>query len=1031
MNGTEKKKGAIAWMAGNSVAANLIMLMCLIGGIISAFTIKKEVFPEFTTDTVTISVNYPGASPEEIEKGVVLPVEEQISGINGIDKISSTSMEGSGMIQVDLLVNQDNYRIYQEIQTEVNKITTFPEGTEKPQVTLSFPKRGVITLVIYGDYDKKTVFNSAEELRDALLSDSHITQVELTGSDSPEISVEISKETLRRYGVSIQDIADKIKATSVEVPGGEIKTDKGNILLRVSQRGETGLDFGKMTVLRDKSGSNITLDQIAAVKDDFEETDRKSLYNGVNAITIDVYRVGDQTPVDVADATKRVIQEFKPGMPPEMSVEILNDQSEIYTQRVDLLLGNAYLGMALVLIFLGLFLELRLALWVTLGIPVSFMGAFLFLPSLGVSINVTSLFAFIIALGIVVDDAIVIGEMIYEKRQSGLSPFKASVEGTKAVVLPVTFSVLTNIVTFVPLLFVPGMMGKIFGEIPVVVITVFSVSLIEAVFVLPSHLNKKEPKRGKIESFIYREQQKFSNGFMGLIDRFYKPFLEKSIEHRYITMCIAIAILVTTGAYVGSGRIGFVIMPKIESAFSGVEVELPYEAPFSDAEDMAGQIVKAAYAVDEKYTKEKVIQGIYTNIGPSSDSTGAISIDVRIYLTDAEKRKLSTAAFTEMWRAETGELRKAEKVMFASDMGGPGHGYSIELEIAHNDSGMVEKISSELADMAREIPIVTDIDDGFSEGKVQYTFKVLPAGESLGLTASEIGKQVRNSFKGAEALRQVRGRHEIKVMARLPKNERVNEYDVENLILRASDGTEIPLSEAAEVKYGRSYTKLEHVNGKRVAIFSANVEPEEKTQMVTQMLESKMLPLLKERYPGLSWSFGGRQKEIGDSLSSLFRYMILALIVIFALLAIPLRSYSQPFMIMISIPFGIIGAVGGHIAMGQSLSIISIMGIVALSGVVINDSLVLIEYANTLVSQGYSHAEAVVTSGVRRFRPILLTTITTFGGLAPMVFDKSREAQFMIPMAVSLAYGLLFSTVITLVIIPSLYVIINGLRKFR
>lgn len=1016
-------------MVGNSVAANLIMLICLIGGIISAFAIKKEVFPDTEIDVVTVTVSYPGAGPEEIENAVVLPVEEKIADLNGIKKVTSTSFEGVGRISVELLENQNNYRIYQDILTAVNRISTFPESAEKPQVTLSYPMRGVVSLVIYGDYEKKVIYNAAEGLRDALLADSRITQVELTGSNSPEIAIEISQDTLRRYGISLAEVAAKIAATSVEIPSGTIKTEKGDILIRLTQRGEVGQDFEKMIVLTGPDGTNVTLGDIATVKDDFEETDRISLYNGKNAISVDVYRVGEQTPVSVAEASRRIIREYEKTLPPGLKIDVRRDQSKVYVDRMNLLLNNAYMGMALVFIFLGLFLELRLAFWVTLGIPTSFLGAFLFLPSLGVSINMTSLFAFIIALGIVVDDAIVIGEMIHDKRQSGLSPVRASIEGARAVAMPVCFSVMTNIVTFVPLLFVPGMMGRMFGDIPVVVITVFAISLFEALFVLPNHLSHAEPHRGRIEQWLFERQQAFGSWFMQMVSKIYKPFLEATIRHRYITLSLAFSMLLITAAYIASGRIGFVMMPTIESHFASVSIEMPYESPFSSAERIAKQLIDAAYRVDEKYKAEDLIVGIYSNIGPGSNSTGANEIDVRVYLLDSEERKLSTAAFARMWREEAGTLTGVEKVAFESDRGGPGHGYSIQLELAHKDADLVEQISSELAEMVRDISWVTDIDDGSAVGKVQYSFTVTPLGESLGLTAREIGRQVRGNFSGAEVLRQVRGRNEIKVMARLPKEERVSEHDVEKLILKAPDGSEVPLNAAAKVSYGRSYTTLNHVDGKRVAIFSANVEPNEKTQLVRQKIVGELLPKLRSKYPGLSWSFGGHQREINDSMGALSRYFIIAALVIFALLAVPLKSYSQPLIIMTSIPFGIIGAVGGHMLLGQPLSINSVMGIIALSGVVVNDSLVLIEYANSLIKQGLSYSEAVIRSGVRRFRPIFLTTITTFGGLAPMIFEKSRQAQFMIPMAVSLGFGLLFSTLITLVIVPSLYVSVNSLLR--
>lgn len=1023
-------KGPIAWMAGNSVAANLIMLLCLIGGAFFAMTIKKEVFPEFELDLVTVAVVYPGASPAEVEKGIVLAIEERVRGIEGIKKVFSISREGNAVVTIELFTGEDRSRIYQDIKQEVDRITTFPEESEKPVITLAAQKREVLDLMLYGDQNEAVLSAAAEKLRDALLADPSIDQVDIEGTRNPEIHIEVSRESLRRYGLTIRQIAQKIKSAALESPGGGIDTAQGEVLVRVAERRERGTEFGAIPVVVTPAGTQVRLEEIAKVRDDFEETDLYTQYNGKPAVNLEVYRIGDQTPQEVADAGRRVIAAITPDLPPGIAVEVMDDRSEVYTQRMDLLLNNAYFGMALVFLLLGLFLEARLAFWVTLGIPISFLGGFLFLPALGVTINLISMFAFIIALGIVVDDAIVVGEIIYEKRQRGVPPLQAAIEGAREVGTAVIFAVLTNIVTFAPLIFIPGVSGKIFGQIPFVVITVFTISLIEALFVLPSHLSHPPARRGFIEGKVHAMQQRFSEGFTALVRRRYHPFLERILHFRYITIAAGIALLIVSLGFVASGRLGFILMPKIEADYAAVTVTLPFGVPVERSLAVNDRLLAAARAVGDENGGKALVRGLYTIIGRAQNGVpGPHTIEVRAYLTDAEVRPLSTTAFTKLWRERVGPIQGAEMVLFEADRGGPGSGAAIALELMHRDNAVVEAAAKDLAAMLAEIPLVKDIDDGFADGKVQLDFTVLPAGESMGLTASEVAAQVRGAYYGEQALRQQRGRNEMKVMVRLPEKERVSEYDLENLILRNAKGREMPLAEAVKITRGRSYTKLEHKDGYRVGIVSANVEPHEKTSLVKRKVVEELMPRLQGRHPGLSYSFTGRQQDIAESMTALYQGFFLALLMIYALLAIPFRSYSQPLIIMVSIPFGIIGAIIGHLLMGYTLSVNSMMGVVALSGVVVNDSLVLIEYANRLrTEEKASPFTAVLESATRRFRPILLTTLTTFGGLAPMIFEQSRQAKFMIPMAISLGFGILFATLITLALIPCLYLVIEDVK---
>ncbi|MBW2597085.1 MAG: efflux RND transporter permease subunit, partial [Deltaproteobacteria bacterium] len=729
---------------------------------------------------------------------------------------------------------------------------------------------------------------------------------------------------------------------------------------------------------------------------------------------------GDQTPVSVSNAVKQVVAEVNQELPPGMAVVLRNDRSDIYRQRMGLLIKNGFMGLGLVFVLLALFLETRLAFWVALGIPISFLGSLLLLPTMDVSINMVSMFAFIVTLGIVVDDAIVVGENVYHHYQRGVPWLEAAVSGTKEIAMPVTFSVLTNMVAFLPMFFVSGIMGKVFKQIPVVVISVFAISLIECFFILPAHVGHQKPPKKGFFAWIYVRQQRFSNGFVRLVVHRYGPLLELALRWRYVTVSLGIAVLLITVGYVKSGRLGFELFPKIESDYAMVTATLPFGTAFEKTEKVQQILVRAAKEVVAENGGNALMEGIFANINDNK----AV---VRIYLTPPDKRPMSTAQITERWRERVGGIPGLESILFESDAGGPGRGAAITVELSHKNIDLLEKAASEVAEALGFYPNVTDIDDGFAPGKQQVDFHIKPEARSLGLRSREVARQIRHAYYGAEALRQQRGRNEIKVMVRLPKNERVSEYNLEEMILRTPTGSEIPLRYAATIKRGRAYTDINRRNGRRIVSVEADVRPRSKAGQVLESLKFETLPALQKKYSGLTFSFEGRQADQRESIQSLMRGLLAALLVIFAMLAVPLNSYIQPVIIMLAIPFGIVGAVIGHLIMGYSLSVLSMFGVVALCGVVVNDSLVLIDFANRKERTGMSCREAVHQAGIQRFRPIILTTLTTFGGLSPMIFETSRQARFLIPMALSLGYGILFATVITLILVPSFYLIVEDL----
>jgi len=1017
-------KGPIAWMAGHSVAANLLMLVFLVGGAIYAGQVKKEVFPDFELDYITVTVPYPGASPEEVERGVVLAIEEAVQGLDGVKEVTATANEGSGTVTVEAIEGKNIERLGQDIQSEVDRITSFPDEAEDPKVTIAQRKRYVVSLALYGQQGEKVLRETAELVRDRLLQSPHVTQVDFSGVRDYEIDISVPQEKLRAYALTLEEIAAIIRRAAVELPGGAIKTEGGDVLVRMKERRDFGREFGDIPIIAGNEGTQVLLSDIARITDGFEDTDSYATYNGLTAILIDVYRVGDQTPIQVSEAVREQMVGIKADLPPGIFLDARNDRSDIYRQRMDLMLRNGYLGLTLVFLLLAVFLEPRLAFWVSLGIPISILGSLFFIPMAGVSINLISMFAFIITLGIVVDDAIVAGENMFHHRQNGKPWFRAAVDGTREIATPVTFSVLTNLVAFAPLLFVSGFMGKVFKQIPIVVIAVFAVSLIESLFILPAHIGhqrRSAPSTG-LYGWIFRLQTRFSDWFARQVRTRYGPLLDFVLKHRYIAVSVAVAVLLVTVSYVRSGRMGFELFPKVESDYAMATAVLPYGTAVGKTEAVQQRLVAAAKQVTAQNGNDRLVEGIFAWIDGNQTR-------VRIYLTPPEQRPISTAKLAGLWRERVGDIAGLESLKFESDAGGPGRGAALSVELSHRNVDVLARASAEVAEALDYFPNVIDIDDGYSPGKRQLDFKIRPEARSLGLRSRDVARQVRYAYYGAEALRQQRGRNEVRVMVRLPKKERTSEHYLENMVLRTPSGTEIPLMEAVDVQQGRAYTTIDRRNGRRVVTVTADVRPRSKAGQVLASLSGETLPDLKARYPGLSFSFEGRQADRRESMQSLVKGLMFALLVIYAMLAIPFNSFIQPVVIMIAIPFGIVGAVIGHLIMGYSLSLMSMFGVVALSGVVINDALVLIDFANRRQREGMDGHDAIHHSGINRFRPILLTTLTTFGGLTPMILETSRQARFLIPMAISLGFGILFATLITLLLVPCIYLIVEDLRR--
>ena len=1033
------KAGPLAWMTSNAVAANLLMVMLIAGGLLMMPRIKQEVFPEANADIITISMAYPGASPEEVEEGIVMAIEEAVQGLDGVKEVTSTASEGVGSVVVELLTGHDHDDALADVRTAVDRITSFPEEVERPDIAIMSNRSRAIALVIHGNLEELTLRELAEEARADLLQNHNITLVEIDGVRPLEISIEISQSNLRRYGVTLEQVAQAVRRSSIDLPSGGIRTDGGEVLLRLSERREIGSEFEEIIVLSRPDGTAVSLADIAIVDDGFRENDQETYFNGERAVRVNVFRVGNQTPIEVSEAVHDYMADRAENLAPGVSMAIWADTSEMYRGRIGLLLKNGYLGLTLVLLILGLFLEIRLAFWVTLGIPISFLGAMLLMPSMGVSLNMISLFAFILTLGIVVDDAIVVGEAVYKHRQDGKKPVHAAIDGVREVAMPVVFSILTTIVGFMPMLFVPGFMGKFFRVIPLITIAVLLISLVESLFILPAHLaHSKGARSTGFLGFIHKMQQGFSRAVERHVDKFYLPIVKKAVAYRYLTLAIAFASLFVTFGVI-KGRLDWSFMPKIESDVILVPLAMPFGTPVEETREMHDRLVETAVETfGELGSQIDHSRGILAQVGSSGEFAFGVGrgfgqsashlAQVSVFLVPAEERDFTAAEFVQVWRERVGEVPGVESIRYRYTTG-PGSRDSIQLQLSHNDMGTLEQAAESMTDQINEFEGVMYADDGFSLGKEQLDIRLRPHARALGLSEVELARQLRSSFFGSEAVRLQRGRDELRVYVRLPDDERRSEYDLESLMVRTSQGGEIPLRAAAEVTRGRAFTSINRRQGRRILTIAVGLDDEvTNATKVIASVERDVLPELIANTPGLSYDFVGRQQEQRETMGSLRRGGLLALLGMFALMAIAFRSYLQPAIIMTTIPFGIVGATIGHIVMGYDLSLMSVLGMVALSGIVVNDSLILIAATNKFRENGMSRFEAVAAGGARRFRPIVLTSLTTFFGLAPMIIETSVQARFLVPMAISLGFGVLFATAITLLVVPAIYMIIEDIR---
>ena len=1104
---------AISWFAENPVAANLLMALLMVGGLAGISSMSLKSFPDIDTKIITIGVTYLGAAPEEVEEGVCIRIEEEIEGTLGVKEIRSVATEGACTVMVELLDEADEGLALDEVMNRIDSIDTFPEETEKPVISKVTMKRTVMDIALTGTADERTLKLLGQRVRDEIALLPGITQVELTNARPYEISIEISETSLRRHGLTFQQVADAVRRSSLDLPGGSIKTAGGEILLRTKGQAYRGPEFERLVVLTRGDGTRVLLSDVAQVIDGFEDTDQSVRFDGDPSVMIRVFRIGDQSTLAIARALKAYVPEASARLPEGIELTIWRDGSTMLADRLSTLASSGQIGILLVLLLLGAFLRPQLSFWVSLGIPLSFLGALTLMGALGMSLSAVSLFGFILVLGILVDDAIVVGENVHTHQQQGDAHLQASIRGTREVFVPVTFGVLTTIVAFMPLYLSPGVMGQIFGVIASTVIFCLAFSLVECLLILPAHLGhaKKRsatgevmlmaipvgvlfllsvtplirrtlaPEVGGVQLFgalvtltgvgfyglyrtgglaplaeaVLRLQARVATGLENFVRGPYATWLSRALEWRYTTFAIATALLFISLGVAASGRLPFSFFPVLEAETVSATLVMPQGVPAAVTREALSHIESTIPRLREEFdplyaeaggsiiTHSLAAVGGHpmTDTGASSPmdagrvaASGSHLGEVTIELIPSQERGVGTREVANRWRDLVGSIPDAVELSFQSSLFSAGDAIDVQLE--GNNIDNLREAAARIRLSLAQYPGVMDITDSFRSGKRELKLRILPLGEALDLTLSDLARQVRQAFYGEEVQRIQRGRDDVRVMVRYPEAERRSLDGLERMRIRAPDGSEVPFGTIARADLGRGFSTIRRTDRRRVVNVTADVDTTRiSANEVLAGLQGGDLQAILSDYPGIGYSLAGEQAEQAEAAASLRTLFMVALFLIYALLAIPLRSYIQPLIIMSVIPFALVGAIAGHLLMAQfgllkgGVSFMSIMGFIAASGVVVNDSLVLIHYVNLRRGEGKGTAEAVRVAGVARFRPILLTSLTTFAGLSPLMLNRSVQAQFLVPMAISLAFGVLFATLVTLLVVPSGYLILEDLRR--
>jgi len=952
-------------------------------------------------------------------------------------------------VTVEVETGYDTRELLEDVKARVDAISTFPQETERPVVQEILVRLQVINVSIFGETDELTLKLIGEQVRDEITALDGISQADVKNTRPYEIAIEVTENALRRHGLTFDDVARAVRQSSLDLPGGSVKTVSGEVLLRTKGQAYRGAEYEDLTLLTRADGSRLRLADVARVVDGFEETDQWSRFDGKPSVMVQVFRVGDENAPDVADAIREYVEEARDRMPPGVSIATWQDRSLVLRDRTSLLVRNGLNGLILVFILLTLFLRIRLALWVAIGIPVAFLGSIAMMPYVGITINMMTLFAFILVLGIVVDDAIVVAERIHYRQGQGGEGLKGAILGTQEVAIPVIFGVLTTVAAFAPFMFVPGLMGNITRTIPLVIIPVLMFSLIESQLVLPYHLShhREKPKTRK-EHVFSRAWEGFFNGFGYLLDLFvrnvYKPCLRLALEWRYLTVAVAVASLLLTVGLVQGGIVEFVFSPEMDSDNVVLNLTMPQETPSEVTAQAIESIERVALQLGrdlEEEHGEPLFRHVLSSVGehpwanrdPRATGSGSGSYlgEVNVELVPGEGRVLSSALIASRLRERLEPVPGAVEMTISSGL--MEGGKPIDVQLAGGDIEELRLLATEIKARLAEYPGVTDITDSFRGGKPEIKLTIKPSAEMLGLSLQDLGRQVRQGFFGEEAQRIQRGRDDVRVMVRYPIEERRSIGDLERMRIRTPDGGQVPFGTVARAEFGRGFASIKRVDRARAINVTAGVDEEvANASEVLMDLEARHMPEILAGNPSVTYSFEGQRQQQTEFIGGLIQGFLIALFVIFSLMAIPLKSYVQPLIVMSAVPFGIVGAILGHWIIGMTMNSMSMIGMIAVAGVVVNNSLLLVHFVNRNREEKPSLQEAVLEAGAARFHPILITSLTTAAGVTPLILEKSIQAQTLVPMAVSLAFGVLFATMITLMMVPSLYLILEDfLRLFR
>ncbi len=1026
----EKQKGIIAWFAYNHVAANLLMIFILVAGFFSYQNLNKKMFPEFEVNSIQITVPYLGASPEEVELGVILKIEEALEDIEGIKKTTSSALESVGRVIIELQSGYSMSEKLDEVQMQIEAVTTFPEQTEKPIISKQELQSQVMWLSVSGSMDRRARQVLAQDIRDEIIVLPSVNLADIVGNRDYEISIEVSEEKLQKYQLTFDAVALAIKRSSIDLPGGTIRTQGGDISLRTTGQVYTGEEYAKLVLRTNRNGTRLVLGDIAKVKDGFVEQEDFALFNGEDASSIMVKSTSDQNDLKIAAEIKAYVEEKNQALPQGAKLTVWGDTSYYLSARLDMMISNLLMGSLLVFIVLALFLRIKIAFWVMLGIPISFFGAFILMPLLGewsVSINLISLFAFIMVLGIVVDDAIVIGESSYAEIQRFGHSTENIINGTMHVAMPATFGVLTTIAAFAPLLMIDATFATFFRAIALVVSFCLIFSLIESKWILPTHLAhmKYIPLTEENSNWFERLQIKFKKGLDNFIHHNYKHWLEKCLTARYNTMAGFIAVLILSISLLIGGFVKLEVFPSVPSDFIKGNLTMVDGSSVSERNKVIERIQSAAATI-AKNNPHQGLEFIKHSMVFTHYNTQA---DFLLELVKPELRELDAYEIEKLWRDEIGEIPGTKELRFFAGTN-TGGGAAIEFQLTGKDYITLEAAALDIQEKLSSYDGVYDIRNSFSRGSQEIQLSIKPEAEVLGLALVDLAKQVRQAFYGEEVQRIQRGRDELKVMVRYPEENRISVSDLEDMWIRTPSGDKVPFYQVANIKIGQGFSTITRVNQKRSLTISADIDSQkvESRKIINEMNDTH-IPEILANYPTVNYGVEGTSKEQGDFLRQLALAAVGALFLIYGLIAIPTKSYAQPLVIMTVIPFGIIGAIVGHWLLGKTINMMSMYGFIALTGVVVNDSLIMVDFINKAKGTGQRMMDIVVQAGVTRFRAILLTSLTTFFGVFPLFFEQSLQAQFIIPMAISLGFGIVFATVITLFLIPALYLIKNDIQN--